>query len=136
MNKQAGIWIDTKQAIIVYLEKDGHRVKKVHSEIENKVRLPGEGKWFSRMGDHFFSFDRKKRAHLLKDSLAFYGDIQQEINGIDELVLFGPAKRKQELEKYLKEYGTPESVIKGVKTTDSMTDNQVVAWVRFFFNAK
>jgi len=32
MNKQTGIWIDTKQAIIVYLEKDGQKVKKIHSE--------------------------------------------------------------------------------------------------------
>lgn len=135
MNKQAGIWIDTKQAIIVYLEKDGHRVEKIHSEIENKVRVPGEGKWFSRMEDQFFIFNRKKKAHLLKDSLAFYGDIHQEINGIDELVLFGPSKRKQELEKYLKERGTPESVIKGVKTADSMTNNQVVAWVKKKLNA-
>ena len=134
MNKQTGIWIDTKQAIIVYLEKDGQQVKKIHSEIEKKVRVPGEGKWFSRMGQQFFIFDCKKKAHVQREGLSFYQDIQQEIIGADELVLFGPANKKLELEKYLKEHGIPESVIKGVKTADSMTDNQVAAWVRNFFN--
>lgn len=134
MTIQTGIWIDSKQAIIVLLEEEGHSIKKLTSEIEKKVRTPGEGKWFSRMGNQFFNFDRKKKAHQLRDSLAFYRDIQLEINNTDELVLFGPATRKLELEKYLIENGTPKSVISGVKTADSMTDNQVAAWVKKYFN--
>lgn len=134
MKKQAGIWIDAKQAIIVYLNESGQEMKKVQSDIEKKVRVPGEGKWFTRMGNQFFNFDRKKEAHRVRDTQAFFKDIQQELAGVEELVLFGPAAKKSELEKYLQEQGPSGCTIQAVQPADSMTDNQVAAWVRQFFN--
>lgn len=128
-----GIWIDSKQAIIVFLEDQAQQIKKLNSAFESRVRVPGEGKWFTRMGNQFFDFSLKKKAHRLKDTLAFFKELQNEILGVDQLVLFGPAVKKHEFKKYLLENGTDATIIRGVETADSMTDNQVAAWVKEYF---
>lgn len=134
MTSKTGIWIDSKQAIIVFLTKDDHQVKKVSSSIVDKIRVPGEGKWFTRMGSQFFNFDRKKEAHKIKDTLNFFKDVKDNLAHVDELVLFGPAAKKNEFKKYLVDTGFDPHKIKGVESADSMTDNQVVAWVKKYFN--
>lgn len=136
MSKQKGIWIDAKRAVIVTKDENDQQLKTIHSTIEKKVRIPGEGKWFTRMGNRFFSFERKKKAHELKDTMSFFREIQNEIKDAQELVLFGPASKKNELEKYLLSNGISGSVIKAVETADSMTDNQVAAWVRKYFDSQ
>lgn len=133
MKNRAGIWIDAKQAVVVFLEDQKSRIKKLQSTIDSRVRVPGEGKWFTRMGSQFFDFSYKKKAHRLRDRVAFFKEVQNEISGVDQLVLFGPAAKKNELKKYLLENGTEATIIRGVETADSMTDNQVVAWVIEYF---
>ncbi len=134
MKIQTGIWIDSKQAIIVFLDDANLRIKKVHSTLEKKLRIPGEGKWFTRMGNQFFTFDKKKEAHKIRDTLVFFKEIKKDLAEVDELVLFGPAEKKNELKKYLLNTGFSQSSIIAVKSADSMTDNQVAAWVKSYFN--
>ena len=50
MKKQAGIWIDAKKAVIVFLEGNNHTLKTIHSNIESRERIPGQTKWFTRLG--------------------------------------------------------------------------------------
>jgi len=42
MKRQTGIWIDTKQAVIINLEENGHSVNLINSGIESRIRIPGE----------------------------------------------------------------------------------------------
>lgn len=41
MKNQTGIWIDTKKAVIVFLEEDSHKGSYVFSFIEGRERIPG-----------------------------------------------------------------------------------------------
>lgn len=134
MKKQTGVWIDSKKAVIIFQEENGtQRSKIVNSAIAGRVRIPGERKWFTRMGSQFMNFEKKKEAQRLKHASAYYKEIMNEIAQADEIVLFGPAATKKELGKYLLENKMPISVIKGVITADSMTDNQISAWVKNYF---
>ncbi|RLD22121.1 MAG: hypothetical protein DRI54_08625, partial [Bacteroidetes bacterium] len=56
-----------------------------------------------------------------------------EIKNSDEVVLFGPAGMKTDLEKMILKDNNLKGKLVGVKTADSMTENQLVAWVREFY---
>lgn len=134
MKKQIGVWIDAKQALIVFLDEEGQRISTVLSSGESRVRIPGEGKWFTRMGNQFLNFDKKKQARQEADSRDYFKQVTEAIASGDELVIFGPAAKKNELKKYLDETGVKTPVVVSVETADSMTENQVAAWVKKYFN--
>lgn len=57
-----------------------------------------------------------------------------EVEDTDALVIFGPAGTYEKFAKELNEsYANISEKIKGIQKVDSMTDNQVKAWVRDFF---
>lgn len=60
MKKQTGIWIDTKKAVIVFLEENNHTVRIINSGIESRVRITGEVKWFTRFANQYLNFEKKK----------------------------------------------------------------------------
>jgi len=49
------------------------------------------------------------------------------------MVLFGPANTKNNLAKLIQKDNTLATKLKGVEPSDKMTENQMVAWVRNFF---
>lgn len=136
MKKKAGIWIDTKNAVIVFLEENNHTVKTIQSDIETRERVPGEKKWFTRFGNQFFDFKKKKdnrRANEIRNYLKKVCDVIQPAG---EIVLFGPAAMKKELEKSIRNDPAITTEIKAVETAGSMTENQIAAWVKQFFMNK
>ena len=57
-----------------------------------------------------------------------------EIKNADACVIFGPAETKDKLNKELqKKYKDISLKVQGVNVADSMTHNQIKAWVRDFF---
>lgn len=136
MKKQVGIWVDTKQAMIVFLEGNNHTVKTIHSNIESRERIPGETKWFTRFGNQFLNFEKRKKNRLANETREYLKKVVNEIKVADELVLFGPAAMKIKLEKAIYNDTTHSPVIRAVTTVDSMTENQIVAWVKNYYYNK
>ncbi len=131
--KNTGIWLDKSRALIVNIENDKETMKIIHSDIDNynvtANRHIGGAKEIVK--------DIKYLEREKQQFKSYFKDITQEINDTDALVIFGPAET---YEKFAKELGENHKnisgKIKGIKRADSMTDNQVVAWVRDFFEAK
>jgi stalled ribosome rescue protein Dom34 len=128
--KNTGIWLDRKQALIVNLTKNEGTVKIVHSDIDNFNSIAnkhvGGAKEIIKDRE---SLEREK--HQFK---SYFKNIVQELNGTEALVIFGPAETFEKFAKELEEhYKHISTKIKGIKRADSMTENQVIAWVRDFF---
>ena len=134
MGKQAGIWIDTKKAKIVKLDGSKKHLKTVNSDIETRERFEGESKQFGRFGDQYHDQERAKAQKMKNLTKDFFKNILQEVVDCESLVIFGPANMKNELEKEIKSHHELSSKLKGVETTDSMTDNQTTAWVVNYFD--
>jgi high-affinity Fe2+/Pb2+ permease len=133
MDKQIGVWIDSKKAKIVTLVGDQRNLKTIDSEIETRERIPGESKQFGRFGDQYLDHEKSKEQKIKKQSGDFFKTIMQELSGCDSIVIFGPANMKHELEKEIKKNHLLSSKLAEVVATDSMTDNQTSAWVADFF---
>lgn len=129
MEKQTGIWIDYKRAMIVD-PNDGKKISTIYSDVNNAgSRQDNKTKY----GGQSMNPEKKleaKRKKALKD---YFGDIIDQLDDQSELYIFGPAEAKLELKKEI-EYTAKHFQKMTVKTSDSMTDNQIVANVKSFFN--
>ena len=133
---RAGIWIDTEKAVIVFLKGKGHTIRIVDSLIESRERIPGESKMYTRFGVQFSNFETKKENRKNHEVQKYLEKVVAEIKDADEVVLFGPAEMKTELEKFMLKKSIQSPIIRRVETTDSMTQNQIVAWVKDFCKDK
>ena len=133
MKKKTGIWIDTKKAVIISLTESNHEVKTILSSIEGRKRIPGETRLFSRFGFHILDFGKKKKNRLANEKQEYLKKVVTEIKDTTEIVLFGPAGMKIELEKFIGDEAVLTSKLIAVETADSMTENQMVAWVKKYY---
>lgn len=133
MIKQTGIWLDKEKAIIISLFEEKHTIKHIDSKIEGRERFEGEGKKYGRFGGQFLSMENKKKNRLKKQSVEYLKRIIPEIKNSDKIVLFGPAEMKTELEKLILKDHNLKDRLMAVKIADSMTENQLVAWVKKFY---
>lgn len=134
MEKQLGIWIDKEKAVLITLLKGNHSVKSIESDIVSKKRVPGEGKDFGKFGDQYVNDEKHTENKIKQQTVNYLQEIILEIKKVDEVVIFGPAEMKKELEKMVRSNNEIASLLLEVKTADNMTDNQMVAWVKEYFS--
>lgn len=133
--KKTGIWLDKDKALIVTLENENETVTTVtsnmdHFHIKGGSGTKGKGGPQDVVHDSKY-LDREKQQ--LKD---YFKNIISEINDTEALALFGPAQTNEKFSKELHEnYADLGSKIVGLKKADSMTDNQVKALVKDFFQS-
>jgi hypothetical protein len=128
MNKQAGLWIDHRKAVIVLVTDEGEEIKKIISGMEKHVRFTsGTG---SEDGSSEDVRDRQFGNHLN----IYYDQVVAVISDAETIQIFGPGEAKGELEKRLEHAGLKEHVL-AIETMDKMTDNQIAAKVRERFPA-
>ena len=131
--KKVGVWIDLSVAIIVTIDGDKKTMKKIEG-IDNRERIPGEGKSFTRFGSQFSNLERQKESKFEHQVKMFLHSVVEQIDRSDAIVIFGPANMKQELANLVLSEKSLVQKLKGVETADSMTDNQIMAWVVDYFN--
>lgn len=134
MKTQTGVWLDKEKAIIIELSEEKHTIKTLESNIPIRERFPGEGKRFGKFGSQFLSMENKKKNRVKKQIAKYLKTIITEIEKSDEIVVFGPAEMKTHLEKRILENNEISRKLLAVKPADSMTENQLFAWVKEFFN--
>ena len=131
--KNTGIWLDKNKALIVTLEDSNETLKSVLSNIDHYNVHGGSGTP-QKGGPQNVVHDSKYLEREQQQLKAYFKSISKEINNTDALVIFGPAGTNEKFSKELHEnYQHLSTKIKGVRKADSMTDNQVKAWVRDFF---
>jgi hypothetical protein len=133
MEKRTGIWLDKEQAIIINLSEGKHTIKYLESNITTRERFAGEGKRFGRFGNQFISMESKKRNMVKNQSEEYLKNIISEIKNVDKVVLFGPAEMKIQLEKAILGNNLVSNKLISVEPADNMTENQLVAWVKGYY---
>ena len=133
MKKQTGIWIDHEKAIIITLDRSSYKLNTIESDIVTRERIDGETKTYGRFGDQFLSQEKHKERRIKEQTSKYLKNLLSEIKDVDELVLFGPANMKKELEKQILNEPILAPKLIAVESADSMTENQMVAWVKKFY---
>ena len=136
MEKQVGIWIDSKKAIIVTLEgQKEEKITEIDSEVENSIYHNKEGDKGTFSGSHH-SDSETKFENRKNEQMDYYLEVVlNNVKNSDYLYIFGPAETKIKLEKKIRnEKSLGKINLKAVETADSMTVNQIVAHVKDFYN--
>jgi len=123
MNKQIGLWIDHRKAVIVIVTDTGEEIKKIISGMEKDVRFKrGDG---SEHGSTEDMRDRQFENHLN----IYYDQVIAVIQDADSIQIFGPGEAKGELEKRI-ENAKLKAHIFTIEAMDKMSDRQIAAKVR------
>ncbi|WP_272023016.1 hypothetical protein [Olleya namhaensis] len=134
--KQTGIWIDKEKAHLVSIKDGAESFDTILSNLEDYNIHGGSGTRL-KGGPQDVVQDSKyleREKHQLKH---YFKDIATQIKDADALVIFGPAGTNEKFNKELQDnFNTIGAKVKAVKKADSMTKNQVKAWVKDFFKTE
>ena len=136
MKKNIGIWIDTKQAIIIRLSNNGkHSIKTFDSQIETRERVQGETKKYGRFGGQYITYEKNRLNRRIEQTNHFLKDLLKEIENCDNVVIFGPSKMKKLFAKEIRNNMQFSAKLVGVHNSELLTENQMVAWVNNYYNS-
>lgn len=126
-----GIWIDTAQAFLV--DQEGNNLEVIESPVETRVRVDGQGNEHGRFGDQRVTEEKHELHRTQEQEKEYMQLVGNKLMGVDEILVFGPAQMKNQLASYLGDQPAFTNTKVHVETADSMTDNQVRAYVRNYF---
>jgi stalled ribosome rescue protein Dom34 len=125
MKKTVGLWIDHKRAMIVFVAGKDTDTKLISSNIEKHHRQSGVAT----------PADDVRQRELTGRLNSFYDEVVSCIRDAESILILGPGEAKGELKKRLEKDSLSRRIV-GVKTSDKMTDKQIVAVVRGHFNQR
>ena len=132
MRTKVGLWIDHRKAIIVAITDKGEEIALIISKVEKQLRRSGDsplkGSYESRQVPADDSRQRSFTGHLN----IYYDAVIASIRDAESILIFGPGEAKGELRKSLERNNLGGRVI-AIETVDKMTDRQIAAKVRQYF---
>ncbi|MCP4882644.1 MAG: hypothetical protein GY908_02540 [Flavobacteriales bacterium] len=134
--RKVGIWIDQKEANLITLTSNAINTKTIYSDIESRIRIEGETKQFGRFGDQFLVDEKGKQNKLKEYTQRYLLRVIKELSKADEILLFGPAQMKLKIEKIILSMPELSVKLKDTQTSENMTHNQKLAYVKNFYKSK
>jgi hypothetical protein len=132
MAKDVGLWIDHKRAVIVILDQQAVTIQEIESGVGRHVPYRGAPHPKSPYSAQYQQGDNQLDRQFIERLKKFYGKILTQIRGADALLILGPGEAKYELVKHLAHEKANVTIV-GIETVDKMTDRQIAAWVREYF---
>ena len=132
--KKIGIWMDREKALVVTLVNGQESLETIESNVET-YRIHGGHGTRIKGGPQDVVQDSKYLERQKNQLKAYFRMLLPYLRDADQFVLFGPAEAAPTFGKKLGErYPDVAKKMKSVERADSMTINQVKAWVRDYFN--
>lgn len=133
MARNAGMWIDHREARVVFLSDAGEEeVKRLESGVEKHVRSTGGHRSTTPSGSQGVAAGDVQEGKFTEHLHKYYKSVIELLRDADAIVVFGPGEAKGEFQKQIKSKEFQRRVI-GVETADKMTERQLVAKVRQYF---
>ena len=123
MNNQVGLWIDHREAFVVFANEEAEDIK---SGLEKHVRFS-----MSEDGKADDQRDRQFQTHLNQ----YYDQVIKHIASAKSIFIFGPGEAKVEFKKRLEGEGMGGLIV-GVETVDKMTPHQIAAKIHQHFKQR
>jgi len=130
MDRNVGLWIDHKQAYLIWYREG--RIDVIPSEIEPPEHFSGGtqlGGKLNQKGDMELRHNGRYRLKLTK----FYKQVVAALKDVDSIFIMGPGEAKVEFEKVLTRQKAMQKRLLKVETAEKMTKNQMIARVRRFY---
>ena len=133
MEKLFGLWVDHEKAIIVSLIDGSHKVTHVESDIEGRFRLKGGSRSNTPYGIQSATSESKRDFRYSKHLNIYFQHIIDLLKDAKHIFIFGPGEAKIELKKEIEKNNVFLDKISDIETTDKLTEPQIVAKVKKYF---
>lgn len=132
MKNNIGVWLDGTEAFVVKLIDNS--VKKINSDIENRVHHHGEGDKGSFVGGgHHINNDKKFEERKHHEMHNYFKEVISELKDADDIYVFGPAEMKFHLKTEIEKDKHLINKLSSVEPADKLTEHQIVAAVKDYF---
>jgi hypothetical protein len=132
MRTKAGLWIDHRKALIVAVTDKGGEIRLIISKVEKQPgRSGGIGSTASYEPQQVPADDSRERKFTGHLNI-YYNAVIGCIRDAESILIFGPGEAKGELQKRLERNKLGGRIV-GIETIDRMTDRQIAAKVRQYF---
>jgi hypothetical protein len=132
MKTTVGLWIDHRKAVIVAVTDKGEGIKLIISRVEKQPGRPGGIRSKTPYESQLVRADDSRQRELTGHLNIYYDAVIACIRDAESILIFGPGEAKGELKKRLERNKLSGRIV-GIETIDKMTDRQIAAKVRQYF---
>ena len=132
MKTTVGLWIDHRKAIVVAITDKGDEIGLLISKAEKQLRRSGDSPLKGSYEPSQVPASNRRQRALTGHLNIYYDAVIASIGDAEAILIFGPGDAKGELQKRLKRSNLGERIV-DIETVDKMTDRQIAAKVRKYF---
>jgi len=133
MEKLFGLWVDHEKAVIVSLMGESHQVIHVESDIEGRFRLKGGSRSNTPWGIQSATSESKRDFRYSKHLNIYFQHMIDLLKEAKHIYIFGPGEAKYELKKRIEKNNMFLDKISDIEKTDKLTEPQIIAKVKKYF---
>jgi hypothetical protein len=135
MTIKMGLWIDHRKAIIAALTEKGEEIALVISSVQKQLRRSGDSPLKGSYETRRVPADDSRQRAFTEHLNIYYDAVIACIRKAESILIFGPGEAKGELKDRLVR-NKLGGRIAAIETADKMTDRQIAAKVRGYFDQK
>ena len=132
MKVYAGLWIDHKKAVIVFIAEEKEQKLVVKSNLEQIYQQAGKLHSINPYGHRDFRAEDMEERDMKGHLNNYFDNVIPHLRDAESILIFGPGETKKEFIKRIKR-GNLKGRIMAVVPADKMTDGQIAAKVRAYF---
>ncbi len=125
-----GIWIDHRQAVVVTLAGGYQTCKMLECEVPERRRLGGGSRSSTPYGPQDTVSETSNDRRYEQQLRRFYQRVTAELQGADEIVIFGPGEARTELRSFLREDPALRTRITATLAADKLSWHQIAERTR------
>jgi len=132
MKVYAGLWIDHRKAVIVFITDKKEKTLVLKSSLGKMIQHAGNLHSIDAHGHRDLHADDIVERDVKGQLSIYYDSVIPHLRDAESILIFGPGETKRELIKRIKQSNLKGNIIEG-EPADKMTDRQIAAKVRAYF---
>jgi len=125
-----------KKLLLVSLMRGSHKVIHVESDVEGHFRLKDDSQSINPSNLQGNTIESKMDSRYRKYLNIYFQQIINLLKEAKRIFIFGPGEAKIELKKMIEKNKLFSNKISDIETTDKLTEPQIVAKVKKYFEQK
>lgn len=131
--RSVGIWIDHREAVLVFVAGEEKELVRIPSHVERHAGHSADPSTHAPFESHLVRADDSRERRFTGQLARYYQRVVARIAGTEAVLIFGPGEAKGEFCRQLEKSGLEGRAVV-LEAAERMTDGQLVRKVRRHFN--
>jgi len=134
--KKVGVWLNTEEAYIITIAETDTPplMKKIRSEIQSRIRQPGEKKPYTRFETTYGNSETHRQGRNVQLKKQYLEKLIDSLQDADHIYIGGPGKIKNELSNAARKETVLDGKIIHIAATQELTQKEIIAQIKNYFD--